>query len=150
MGYTCCVPGCRTGYRSSKRKGRLFQFPSDPTLRNKWIAAIPRLNWTVSYNHRVCEKHFSPNDFVLFSIDSRKRKLGSPSLLRTRLKSHAVPHLFPNPETLCVAHTAQPLTSCTKHRKIPKFFKELNYLAREIKDFDGLSSKLYLLNLNNS
>ena len=41
--YTCCVPGCKTGYKSEKdsEKHTLFGFPNDEKLRQNWIAAIP-------------------------------------------------------------------------------------------------------------
>ena len=34
---TCCIPGCKTGYKSHKNhpKTALFQFPSKKVLKNK-------------------------------------------------------------------------------------------------------------------
>ena len=71
MVYTCCVPGCRTGYKSSKSSEKipLFRFPHDDGIKELWIKAIPRKNWILSYTHRVCSKHFEQEDFLIQSID---------------------------------------------------------------------------------
>ena len=98
MGYVCCVPECKSGYRSAKQKVALFGFPKESGLRQKWIDAIPRKSWVLSSNHRVCAKHFAPDDFVRESCDlraRRKRKRDSVNLERLRLKPAVVPHLFP-------------------------------------------------------
>ena len=52
MVFTCCVPGCNTGYRSNKSKEKvsLFIFPKDEDMRQKWIRAIPR-NLLFNYTH---------------------------------------------------------------------------------------------------
>ena len=74
----CCVPGCKTGYKCTKTSHQsseaipLFKFPVDPILKKKWINAIPRQDWTVSPNHRVCVKHFAENDVIKTSTDQRK------------------------------------------------------------------------------
>lgn len=104
MGYTCCVPKCRSGYKSAKRdikgsraKVPIFKFPRDENLRQKWMRAIPRMCWGLSKNHRICGKHFSPDDFFTESSDTNLTRLTSrtlPSLLRVRLKPGAIPHIF--------------------------------------------------------
>lgn len=99
MVYICCVPGCKTGYKSNKSDAKiaLFQFPQNNDLKQKWINAIPRKNWTVTHTHRVCGLHFEDNDFVEISSDSKKRrriKRDSEKLARPRLKENAVPHIF--------------------------------------------------------
>lgn len=105
MGFTCCVPGCRTGYKLRRRETRkaagvsLFKFPSDSNLRQKWIKAIPRKNWTLTACHRVCGNHFSQEDFLSTSSDTNSRRRGcrySQALSVRRLKNTAIPHLFPS------------------------------------------------------
>ena len=106
---TCCVPGCKTGYKSQKNseKYSLFGFPADENLKQKWIAAIPRKNWVVSKNHKVCSRHFSSDDIQTTSIDSHDKRRcdrSSPTLQIQRLKQKAVPKIFPDlPKYLAVA-----------------------------------------------
>ena len=61
---SCCVPGCRTSYKSNKsfKKVALFKFPTDIELCNKWVKAIPRKNWKSCNSHRVCAKNFCKED----------------------------------------------------------------------------------------
>ena len=101
MVYTCCVPNCRTGYKSEKsnEKIQLFRFPINHKLKQDWIRAIPRQNWTVTFSHRVCAKHFASDNFDTISRDlktSRKLNRDSEKLKRLRLKPNAIPHIFPN------------------------------------------------------
>ena len=100
MPYKCCVPGCRAGYTSVKVKEKvgMYQFPKELQLKEKWISAIPRKNWTVSPFLRVCARHFSTDDFVMESRDQRTRRLkrrDSTKLKVPRLKKGAIPHVFP-------------------------------------------------------
>ena len=101
MGFCCCVPGCKTGYASSKpvKKIPVFGFPKQEHSHNAWLKAIPRKNWTLSKWHKVCAKHFSEDDFVTSSTDRRKKRRESrkfAELQMVRLKSTAVPSIFPN------------------------------------------------------
>ena len=77
MGYTCCVPNCKTGYRSNKEseseaKIPLFRFPSDPVLCQKWIRTIPRENLNVNNSCRICAEHFVDSDIETMTTSSRK------------------------------------------------------------------------------
>nr|CAH7745832.1 unnamed protein product [Callosobruchus chinensis] len=42
----------------------MFGFPSDPILRQKWIAAVPRENFTPVSSSKVCNLHFIPEHLV--------------------------------------------------------------------------------------
>ena len=55
MVFKCCVPGCRSGYAEKKHekekppdekkpapKVSFHAIPTDPKVRPKWLAAIPR------------------------------------------------------------------------------------------------------------
>ena len=53
----CCVPNCKSGYRSSVGKFATFKFPKDQELRNTWIRSIPR-DFNISKHTVVCELHF--------------------------------------------------------------------------------------------
>ena len=101
MVYTCCVPGCNTGYKSCKTSEKipLLKFPSDIDIKEKWIKSIPRQIWTLSSSHRVCKLHFYDSDFVQESCDKKDRSRNAQAtekLQRLRLKSSAVPLIFPN------------------------------------------------------
>ena len=83
---TCCVPGCKTGYKSHKNhpKTALFQFPSKEVLKNKWLKSIPRKNCTLSSSHRVCAKHFHANNIItkstnIFNDFLNKQKFNIPA-----------------------------------------------------------------------
>ncbi|XP_077507903.1 52 kDa repressor of the inhibitor of the protein kinase-like [Amblyomma americanum] len=68
MPRTCCVPGCRSGYRGNEEKVSMFCLPSDSDRRVKWKRAIPRQETSGfsfdSPHVRVCEKHFDASDIV--------------------------------------------------------------------------------------
>ena len=76
MVFTCCVPGCNTGYKSSNslQKIALFKFPMQDDMKQKWLKSIPRQNWVLSSSHRVCKLHFSNSDFVEESCDQKTRR----------------------------------------------------------------------------
>ena len=105
MVYSCCVPGCRTGYRPRKNdsatfeKVSVFKFPADEVMRQKRLKAIPRKNWTLADSHRVCAKHFFEKDFERVSSDRRevrKKSRSSQRLKTVRLQPSAVPGIFPS------------------------------------------------------
>ena len=55
MGQSCCVPGCKSNYRSSDTSA--FRFPKDEVMKKKWIRCIRRDNFMVTDNTLVCIKH---------------------------------------------------------------------------------------------
>ena len=99
---TCCVPGCKSGYRSvssDDTKPALFRFPKDEELLKKWIRAIPRKDWKPTNASRICEKHFHQDDLTMFSSDrrnDRKNARKTLTLRSLRVKPDAFPQLFPN------------------------------------------------------
>ena len=81
MGFSCCVPGCRVGYKERIGKSKkasesvpLYKFPKDEKLRTQWISAIPRKNWTVTASHRICKNHFTEDDFLKLSCDTNSAR----------------------------------------------------------------------------
>lgn len=108
MFFRCCVPNCCAGLKkdnnilrplqnNGENQAFIFRFPSDPVMREKWIKAIPKLNFEPTDSHRVCNYHFSSSDFITYSeglnISRRKKMIETPRK-RPKLKPTAVPHIF--------------------------------------------------------
>lgn len=93
----CCVPGCKGNY-TSENKVAVFSFPTDNSLRKKWISAIPRKNFTPTKHTKVCESHFRKEDVIRFVTeqDNKSGKIISARLGHPRLKADAIPSNFPN------------------------------------------------------
>ncbi|XP_022233763.2 uncharacterized protein LOC111081912 isoform X2 [Drosophila obscura] len=58
----CIISSCRCGYRNSPKASpiRLFSFPSDPILFNKWIESCNLDSKMVKKTARICDRHFEP------------------------------------------------------------------------------------------
>ena len=96
MVYTCYMPGCTTAYKFNKsdKKITLFGFPSDENLKKKWVVAIPRKEWQVSKNHKVCSEHFLSDDTLTTSSDNHDKRRcdrDNQTLKILRLKLNAIP-----------------------------------------------------------
>ena len=82
----CCVPECtKKGYREDGSKVSYFLFPTEKTLRKKWIHAIRRDEgkyFEIKTSTKVCSRHFREND--------HKKSLTGKIYLRPG----AVPSLF--------------------------------------------------------
>ena len=63
----------------------------------KYQSKIPRKNWNVTENSRVCEKHILPTDYVTERIDQQTRRIRKKgkALVYRRLKDDAVPIVWP-------------------------------------------------------
>ena len=68
MGYSCCVPGCKSNYKKDKPSGTVFKFPSIGELRQKLSQNIPRKFDKVTQSIRVCIKYFEDEDVHGFNI----------------------------------------------------------------------------------
>ena len=101
-----CAPGCETGSVITDEKLTLHKFPKDEETRILWTSKVPRLNWTVMNNLRICEKHFNKESFKVSREDKknarRARRKGS-DLVRKVLKQNAVPTIWPN----CPVHLSK-------------------------------------------
>uniref|UniRef100_H2YZK7 THAP-type domain-containing protein n=1 Tax=Ciona savignyi TaxID=51511 RepID=H2YZK7_CIOSA len=78
----CALPNC-TG---NNRKGdRLFVFPVNPERRKIWMenCRIEHWGWTPTPKSRLCEHHFSPDQYEQNRADGLKK-----------LKPNAIPTLF--------------------------------------------------------
>ena len=154
MGWKCCVPNCRSGYKSesdnSSGKISFFSFPTDPNLRAQWIKAIPR-DFEPTPNSRVCCLHFYPSDFVKTTQDTnatrkRRRSISSNEVLqRLHLKPTAFPQIFPNcPSYFTTAHSSprkSSASSSSRHlneeARISRMEEELE-LSEAIQSFEDL------------
>ena len=95
----CCITECKTSYKSNEKSEpiALLRFLQNDMLQQMWVKAIPRKNWIVTKNHKVCALHFTEDDFITKSNDhreSRKLSCTSHTLKRICLKVIAVPHVF--------------------------------------------------------
>ena len=87
-------------------KIRLYKFPSDPRIREKWIKQVrrTRLQWTATRHSVLCSEHFTE----CFAGDTAiASSFGIPK--KRRLKPDAVPSIFHRPSTAipCSSGTAQ-------------------------------------------
>jgi len=154
MTVTCCVPGCKTGYRSNKNPEKIatFQFPKDKNLRQKWIRAIPRKDWIPTNSSRVCAKHFCTNDFLVTSTDNKLKRKNSRTdqkLQRRRLKKAAIPRIFPGLAAYLTSATpATRSANCSSSARIEKINASIEntnneFLAQDnIETFQMLKDKL--------
>ncbi|KAG0701622.1 THAP domain-containing protein 4 [Chionoecetes opilio] len=58
----CCVPNCNGNYKKGPRVS-IFCFPRDKVLASQWLRAIKRDNFSPTASSRVCELHFTEDDF---------------------------------------------------------------------------------------
>lgn len=96
MGYSCCVPGCKSNYGNSSYTST-FRFPKDKTLREKWINSIHRKNFDVSDKAVVCILHFEPRFVVREDVFPVLN--GEPIRIarkNPKLTDDAYPTIFPN------------------------------------------------------
>ena len=103
-GFTCCVPGC---FSNNKRNPELsfYNFPNGKNeesqeLRKKWVNLISRKDFTPTFAHRVCSKHFVDgrktymNRLPLIVPKATKPTLSIP---RTTTKARNRTRLSPKP-----------------------------------------------------
>lgn len=71
MPHSCCVPGCRGNYRNGP-KVRVYSFPSEDSLRNQWIRAIKREDFTVTPHSKVNISPFCLRQYCFICISGKK------------------------------------------------------------------------------
>lgn len=64
-------------------------FPSDPSIREQWLAKISRADLVISKHSRLCSVHFTPE---CYERDLKAELLGSKP--KAILKPDAIPSLF--------------------------------------------------------
>ncbi|XP_025261805.1 THAP domain-containing protein 1 B-like [Camponotus floridanus] len=85
MPMSCSILGCPSRY-SKGGNIKFFHFPfKDACQLTAWLNAIKRQDWTPSKYDRICNEHFTTNDY-----------LHRPDAHYTHLKPTAVPSIFPS------------------------------------------------------
>ena len=140
---SCVVPGCQSGYGSKNQFpagiGK-HRFPKDPRMRELWIKAIPRADWSPTVHSRVCSLHFDKSDFKVERDDSNKnRNLGK---LNTRqLKKNAIPRVFPGcPSYLSKKKNETRSLKATSTARRQLLISEADREAEEFLDSDKTAS----------
>uniref|UniRef100_A0A3Q2PF37 THAP domain-containing protein 1 n=1 Tax=Fundulus heteroclitus TaxID=8078 RepID=A0A3Q2PF37_FUNHE len=90
----CTAANCRNGFGSGKG---MFNYPTDPVLRQIWIRKVHRLDkhqpdnlWRPSRYSKLCSHHFMADSF--FIIPALAASVGF-NLLKLQLKPGAIPTL---------------------------------------------------------
>ena len=90
---------CKSGKKGSTYTGSFHSFPNGDRrkqLREQWIAALPFKEWTPSKSSKLCDLHFSPNDFVEDRRDTNtSRNTERGELKKKYLREDAIPHVWP-------------------------------------------------------
>jgi hypothetical protein len=162
MPTTCVIPGCRSGYRQTKKDSDsdkeespiFFKFPQESEIRKQWIDVVKKIrkDYEPTKHSRVCHKHFSPENFVTESQDSnnrRKKKRLLNRLSHRRLKKAAIPHIFPNlPKYLSTSQPKQRSSRATRESRFDSILKRQeavndDFLSRDlVSHLDQLYEKL--------
>ena len=148
MVFKCAAYGCKSGYKSSTVDNDVtfHAFPRAQELRERWIRANPRKDFTVTKHSRLCSLHFQPHDFVDERRDTNKSRLKQKSEkpVRRHLKDGAVPSIFPN----APAYLSKPVggqrstskaTSASRRADEEAKFEVLEESFRDSDDISALS-----------
>lgn len=93
-----CVPGCNGNYSADDTsKVHVFKFPTNEEVKQKWLTALRRKNFVSSKHSVMCHRHFAKSDieFTTAAVDWKTGKTITVSLEKPRVKSGAVPCIFP-------------------------------------------------------
>ncbi|CAH1980476.1 unnamed protein product [Acanthoscelides obtectus] len=96
----CCVPGCKGNYEAELRSTpyrSVFRFPKNGEFKSKWLASIPRKDWSPSKDSVVCDAHFQQAEIVRTeTYVLQDGSANTVTLSRPKLSGGAVPSVFPN------------------------------------------------------
>ncbi|KAG8178455.1 hypothetical protein JTE90_026554 [Oedothorax gibbosus] len=93
----CCVPCCRSNYKTETTLTSTFGFPKDEELKKKWISSINRKDYLPGSTAAVCINHFDEQHIIW--EDRIPQKDGSTYTIerkRPKLVDGAYPTKFPN------------------------------------------------------
>ncbi|XP_071822165.1 uncharacterized protein [Apostichopus japonicus] len=81
------MPGCSAWGCSNRPENgsKLFRFPTNLDRRKTWEAKVNRLHWKANSNHKLCDAHFSEDQFEQNRVDGKRK-----------LKSTAIPTILPH------------------------------------------------------
>lgn len=117
MGKKCCVPLCTSGYETCRKRRTQFAFPRDEDLRNKWLSAIRRKDFSLSPNTTICDLHF----------EDRYKRYTSKGQLKLDFDQQPIPTIFD--------YAPSVTSSITPPRKKPKI---RGVLPDELDDFNRM------------
>lgn len=140
----CCVPNCKSNYKSNQSVGSIstFSFPKDEQLKKQWLRVIPRQDWSPTKYSAVCSLHFRNHEILKF--ETQKNLDGTQvdiPLKYPTLKPGSVPSIFPNlPKYLSSSTTANV-------RKNPQDRRDESLKAR-VKQLDDFMKADIIVNFN--
>lgn len=114
---SCCVYGCNK--RSGRDKISFHRFPDDPKLRELWIKAVNRRNWTPKLSTRLCADHFRP-------CDLNKTYHSNKVHLRVGVVPSIFP-IFPTPLQITINNMVEDSSSVNDPDDDTYFDEEENY-----------------------
>ncbi|GIY75056.1 THAP-type domain-containing protein [Caerostris extrusa] len=94
----CFVFGCRSNY-NRETKVRVFSFPRNDELKQKWIEVICRKDKRQpSKASKICALHFKPEDIITEAsgFNSKTQQFITVPLQKYRLRPNVVPCIFEN------------------------------------------------------
>ena len=97
MGWTCCVPDCKSGLpkHATPSTTKFFRLPfHEPPLLQQWFRRIRRENFTPTKYSRICSRHFTDADFSTTSRDSNVTRKSEKALNIPYLLPAALPSIF--------------------------------------------------------
>ncbi|XP_011883397.1 PREDICTED: THAP domain-containing protein 1-like [Vollenhovia emeryi] len=91
----CAVPNCQNRSRCflQKENIKLYQFPQEPDVQQKWLEACGRKEGDIKLRKAaICEMHFTPDCFENKLTQPRSQHV-EPRMIR-RLKKGSLPTLY--------------------------------------------------------
>ena len=107
MGFKCCVPNCKSGYKYKDASNApppgppdlsFHAFPIDLGEKQNWKNAIPRADQEPNSNSKVCSLHFKASDFQIERKDTQlkyRKDKSRKEVKRKLLLPNSVPSNFP-------------------------------------------------------
>ncbi|KAF8773028.1 hypothetical protein HNY73_015723 [Argiope bruennichi] len=149
MPYKCSVLACRGNY-DEENKVAVFGYPIDEALKEKWLHAIPRKNFTITKNSKVCERQFKDGE-VLYRTTFYNERTGetlSSPLKKPRRKENAVSSIFPGCPTYLSSSTSSIRESPSKRRKRFEQVQMERSITESLNSKQNYDSKTAFTNFN--
>ena len=123
---TCCVPFCRSGLRSSRKRKK------------------------TTAHSRVCSFHFLQSDFTIMRSDSNKWRTTGTKVKQKLLKKSAIPTVFPNyPSYMQATHSHERSNLSSSSKRLERENERVEHQYEAIKqedvvcDLETLKSKFH-------
>ena len=72
MGYSCCVPGCKSNYKKDEPSVVVFKLPSIGELRQKLLQNIHSKFDKITQSTRIFIKYFEDKDVHGFNVNTNR------------------------------------------------------------------------------